>query len=161
MTFRFRPRFGAFAFLVGALGLVVLAGAPFVQGSSRTFALTCGVIGPALAAAYLASPAWRLRVRVDPEALAVVRGGRLCFCVPWLEVKRVLAAPSTKTCFVDGGTAAHSLLVPGPGAPGPYRIEGREALYDFILAHVPSDRVVVVPSIEEAGEVLARKGDSA
>ena len=41
---------------------------------------------------------------------------------------RVVAAPTTHTCFVDGGAPERSLLVPGDGAPAPYDLEDREAL---------------------------------
>jgi hypothetical protein len=91
------------------------------------------LLGVALGAAYLASPTWRLVVVVDDDGLEVVRR----FRIAWKDVVRVVASPSTKTCFVDGGAPEKSLLVPGVGAPAPYAIENREALYDFIVAHAP------------------------
>jgi len=152
-SFRFRPRLRAFPWLVGALGLALLGAVPLfgLAGPSRAFAVACGVIGPVLAWLYLRSPAWRLRVVVDDEALAVLRDGDTRLRLPWAEVRRVIASPATRTCFVDGGAPTKSLLVPGPGAPGPYRIEDREGLYAAILARVPADRVTEVPSLDAPG----------
>ena len=155
-SFRFLPRLRVFPWLVGALGGVTQtmpAGgiANGLAGPSRAFAVACGVIGPVLAWLYLRSPAWRLRVVVDDEALAVLRDGDTRLRLPWAEVRRVIASPATRTCFVDGGAPTKSLLVPGPGAPGPYRIEDREGLYAAILARVPADRVTEVPSLDAPG----------
>jgi hypothetical protein len=114
------------------LGVAVLA-----QGA---FGVACGVLGPLAGVGYLVAPAWRFRVEVDDQALAVWHGRNLRFRLPWDEVKQVIHSPSTATCFVDGGRPERSLLVPGPGAPGPYRIERREALVARIVARVPRER---------------------
>ena len=151
-AFRFRPRFRAFAWVciglgVGVAGWALVAG---LTGPSRTFALACGVVGPLLGVLYLAAPAWRFRVVVDDDALSVQHGDELRFRVPWSEVKRCVHAPSSKTLHLDGGGAARSFLLPGPGAPGPYRIDERERLYDLIVARVPADRLEEVASLETA-----------
>ena len=54
---------------------------------------------------------------------------------------RVVASPTTNTCFVDGGTPEKSLLVPGVGAPAPYDIANRAALYDAIVMSVATDKL--------------------
>ena len=67
--------------------------------------------------------------------------------------------PTTHTCFVDGGAPERSLLVPGDGAPAPYDIEERRALFDAILAHVPPERVTTVESLEKARELMRESRD--
>jgi hypothetical protein len=134
-SFRFRARYRGVAWTAigvgGSLGVVAVAamGAALLPVASAA-------VGLALGASYLASPTWRLVVVVDDEALEVrsPRGRR--FQLAWSEVVKVVASPSTHTCFVDGGTPERSLLVPGVGAPAPYAIEDREALYAEIVAHV-------------------------
>lgn len=147
-SFRFRPRYRALPWVVAVLGLAVGA-LVWWSGSSPVFAVACALFGPLLTALYLASPAWRLQVDVDDDALVVRRGDEIRLRLPWSEVARVVASPATHTCFVDGGDPKRSLLVPGPGAAAPYRIERREELYAFILAHVPADKV------RDSGTVLA------
>ena len=122
-SFRFRPRYRGVAWTaIGTGGAIAAAATMWVP-----------LVGVALGALYLASPTWRLEVTVDDDGLEVKRR----FRIAWKDVVRVVASPSTKTCFVDGGVPAKSLLVPGVGAPAPYSIENREALYDFIVAHAP------------------------
>jgi len=140
-VFRFRPRYRLVPWLVFTLGVVLVVLGLMAQGSERTFAIAAGALGPVLALLYLGSPAWKLVVEVDDETLTVRRGDDVRFRMPWGEVAKVIAMPAHKTCFVDGGTSERSLLVPGPGVPAPYRIEGREALYDFIVAHVAADKI--------------------
>jgi hypothetical protein len=65
-------------------------------------------------------------------------------------VVEVVASPSTTTCFVDGGSPGRSLLVPGDGAPAPYDVEHKPALYRAILARVPAARVREVTSLDAA-----------
>lgn len=145
--FRFRPRYRELA--LGAVGVGAVAAIVGAWHGPRGLAVA-GVLGLALGLAYLASPAWRYVVVVDDEALEVVRGGERRFRLPWSAVVRVVASPSTGTCFVDGGGAATSLLVPGDGAPAPYDLERKPALYRLILAHVPADRVREVTSLDAA-----------
>ncbi|MSP17821.1 MAG: hypothetical protein EXR73_14655 [Myxococcales bacterium] len=150
--FRFRPRFVALPWLVLALGLALLATVPLLalDGPSRSFALATGAAGPLLALLYLRSPAWQLVVEVGDAALLVHRGAELRLSLPWTDVVRVIASPTTHTLHVDGGTPERRFLLPGPGAPGPYRIERQHALYDAILARVPEDRVTLVELLESA-----------
>ncbi len=150
-SFRFRPRFRAVAIGTIAVGAVLIfAAIAFAADTSRTFALVGGGIGIALGAMYLRSPAWRIVVSVDDEALEVTARGDRRFRLPWGEVVEVVASPSTHTCFVDGGAPERSLLVPGDGASAPYDIEDKLALYDAIVAHVASDRVRQVELLERA-----------
>jgi hypothetical protein len=147
MAFRFRPRFRGLAF--GSLGLgaglVAIGGALAIPA-----ALVGGGIGMVLGGFYLRSPAWRIAVHVDDDALEVTAGRERRFLLPWAEVKEVVASPSTKTCFVDGGAPERSLLVPGVGAPAPYDIERKAELYDQIVAHVPAAKVREVELLERS-----------
>jgi hypothetical protein len=147
-SFAFRPRYRGLAWssigvgssiaaLAAALGFVALP-------------LATGALGIALGAAYLASPTWRIRVTIDDAGLTVASPKRQRFRLAWQDVVRVVASPSTSTCFVDGGTPEHSLLVPGDGAPAPYDIADRKALVEAILAHVPADKVQTVASLDQA-----------
>lgn len=112
--------------------------------------LATGAFGVILGAGYLLSPMWRLEVVVDDDALTVRSKKVTKFRVAWHDIKRVVASPSTNTCFVDGGAPERSLLVPGDGAPAPYDIEDKAALYAAIIAAVPADRVETVETIESA-----------
>jgi hypothetical protein len=147
-SFAFRPRYrglawssigvgGSIAALASILGFVALP-------------LATGALGIALGAAYLASPTWRIRVTIDDGGLTVASPKRQRFRLAWHDVVRVVASPSTSTCFVDGGTPEHSLLVPGDGAPAPYDIADRKALVEAILAHVPAHKVQTVTSLDQA-----------
>ncbi len=140
------------AWVVAGVGAVMLIASQVWarSGPSHGFTLACGVIGPLLALVYLASPAWRIVVEVDDDALTV--RGR--FRLAWADVREVVASDPTHTCFIDGGAPAQSLLVPGPGAPAPYRIENRDRLYAFVLAHVPAARVRRVERLELAERTL-------
>ena len=139
---------------IGALGL---GGAVTALGvvASVMPVLAIGIGGLVLGSAYLGSPTWRLAVTIDDDALSVGSPGRERFRLPWSEVVHVLAAPAKATCFVDGGTAERSLLVPGDGAPAPYDIEHRDALVAAILARVPASVVERVESLE--AHTAARK----
>ena len=147
-SFRFRPRYRGLAWSslgVGGSIAVIAASAGFVA-----LPLATGAIGIALGVAYLASPTWRITVTIDDDALTVGSPGRLRFRLAWADVVRVIASPETRTCFVDGGAPERSLLVPGDGAPAPYDITDRKALVEAILAHVASDKVEIVASLERA-----------
>jgi hypothetical protein len=147
-SFAFRPRYrglawssigvgGSIAAVAAVLGFVALP-------------LATGALGIALGAAYLASPTWRITVTVDDTGLTVASPKRPRFQLAWPDVVRVIASPSTSTCFVDGGKPEHSLLVPGDGAPAPDDIADRKALVEAILAHVPADKVQTVTSLDKA-----------
>ena len=144
--FRFRPRYRGLA--IGALGLGgSLSAISIAVLGAAMLPLATGAAGVVLGAAYLISPAWRLEVVIDDEALEVRTPRASKFRLRWDEVKRVVAAEPSQTCFVDGGAPERSLLVPGDGAPAPYDIENKPALYAEILAHVAADRIRRVESL--------------
>lgn len=150
-TFRFRPRFRVLAWSCIAGGAALAAASFALSGDARWLALALGAGGAVLGALYLASPAWRYRAQVDDDGLEVVDGrGDRRFRIAWSEVERVIASPSTHTCVVSGGTAERTLIVPGPGAPAPYDIADKRALYDEILARAPREVVEQVELIERA-----------
>jgi hypothetical protein len=145
---RFRPRYRGVAWTAIGVGggLAAVAG---VIGFAA-LPLATGLIGVAFGAAYLGSPTWRYTVVADDTGFEVRARGATKFRVAWTDVVRVVASPSTHTCFVDGGEPARSLLVPGDGAPAPYDLVDRPALFAAILAHVPADKVTIVASLEDA-----------
>jgi hypothetical protein len=110
--------------------------------------LATGVIGIVLGAGYLLSPSWKLEVVVDADALTVRTPKKTRFRLAWSDVKRVVASPTTNTCFVDGGSPDQSLLVPGDGAPAPYDIENNPELFAAILAAVAPEKVETVETLE-------------
>jgi hypothetical protein len=112
--------------------------------------LATGLVGLGFGAAYLGSPTWRYTVIVDDDGLEVRAKTKTKFRVAWSDVVRVVASPTTHTCFVDGGSPARSLLVPGDGAPAPYDLADRPALVAAILAHVPADKVTIVATLDAA-----------
>ncbi len=145
-TFSFRPRYRFLAW--GTVGLGgTMSGLAMLLGFAAV-PLATGALGIVLGAAYLASPTWRITVTVDDDALTVASPRRPRFRLAWADVVRVVASPSTSTCFVDGGLPERSLLVPGDGAPAPYDITDRKALVAAILAHVPADKVQTVETLE-------------
>jgi hypothetical protein len=147
-SFRFRPRFRSLALGAMAMGATVVAGGATTPGVAASYAMAGGGVVVVLGLLYLLSPAWRLIVMVDEDSLAVVRGGKLRFRLPWSEVVRVVASASTKTCFVDGGAPERSLLVPGPGASASYDIEDKAALYEVVIEHVSLTRIEWVDLLE-------------
>jgi hypothetical protein len=147
-SFSFRPRYRGLAWSsLGVGGSVATIAA--IAGFA-TIPLAAGLIGVALGAAYLRSPTWRIAVTVDDDGLAVGSPARQRFRLAWGDIVRVIASPTTSTCFVDGGAPERNLLVPGDGAPAPYDIVDRKALYDAILARVPAEKVRIVPTLENA-----------
>lgn len=145
---RFKGRYRAIAYFsigIGGVLSTVSAIAGFI-----ILPLFSGLVGVAAGVGYLASPTWRLAVTADETGLVVGSPKRERFRLAWSEIERVVASPSTKSCFVDGGEPAKSLLVPGVGAPAPYDLEDRGALFDAILAHVPADKVQTVETLEKA-----------
>lgn len=157
-AFGFRPRFRGLAWASIGLGgsmttvavAVGFAGVPLVTG----------VLGIGLGVAYLASPTWRIAVTIDDTGLLVGSPRRERFRLAWADVVRVIAAPASRTCFVDGGAPERSLLVPGDGAPAPYDIADRAELYAAILAHVAAEKVQTVDSLENL-DSLARPAPGA
>jgi hypothetical protein len=149
-TFRFRPRYRGLALGALAIGAVLVAVGFTLDGSTRTLAFAGGGLGMVLGGLYLRSPAWRIAVHVDDESIEVTAGGARRFLLAWGDVVEVVASPSTRTCFVDGGEPERSLLVPGDGAPAPYDIEDKAGLFDFIVAHVGNDRIREVEILQKA-----------
>lgn len=156
-SFGFRPRYRGLAW--SAIGVGGVLAALAVGVGVVALPLATGAIGIAAGTAYLRSPSWRIAVAVDADGLSVGSPGRPRFRLAWADVVRVVASPSTETCFVDGGTPERSLLVPGVGAPAPYAIEDRAALYAAILAAVPADKVTTVDTLDRAA--LAAAGSTA
>jgi hypothetical protein len=147
-SFAFRPRYRALAWSSIGVGSAVAAVAAAL--GLATVPLVTGALGVALGAAYLRSPTWRIAVTVDDRGLRVGSPRKLRFELAWADVVRVVASPSTRSCFVDGGSPERSLLVPGDGAPAPYDITDRAALVEAILARVPADKVQTVASLDQA-----------
>lgn len=145
--FRFKPRFRGLA--LGAVGLgSALGGVSIIALGAAMLPLATGLGGVALGAAYLLSPTWKLEVVVDDAALEVRSAKATKFRLPWSEVKRVVASEETVTMFVDGGAPEKSLLIPGDGAPAPYDLEDKQALYGAVLAHVPADKISRVTRLD-------------
>jgi len=144
--FPFRPRYRGVALtsigVGGALGAIAL-----VSLGAALLPLATGAIGVVLGTGYLLSPSWKLAVVIDDDALEVRSPTKSRFRLPWIEVVKVVASPTTHTCFVDGGTPERSLLVPGDGAPAPYDIDDKPALFAAILAHVSPDKVETVETL--------------
>jgi hypothetical protein len=153
--FRFRPRYRGVAAVAMGVGSALGAAGVVWGGAVLSFPIVTGVAGIALGAAYLLSPTWRLAVVADDAGLAVMAGDRTKLRVAWGDIVRVVASPTTHTCFIDGGEPARSLLVPGDGAPAPYAIEDRAALYDLVVARVDPAKITTVETLES---VMARSG---
>lgn len=154
-TFRLRPRYRALALsaigvggTLGTTAVALLGGALLPLGT--------GVAGVALGAAYLLSPSWKLEVVVDDDGFAVRSPTAERFRVAWADVVTVFASPASRTCFVDGGSPETSLIVPGDGAPAPYDIEDKPALYAWIVEHVARDKIREVESLEAARREATR-----
>lgn len=148
-THRFRPRYQGIAW--GSIGLGGALGATSVAMGIAAVPMAAGALGIVCGIAYLASPAWKLSIVTDDAGIEVRDHKGTRFRLAWGEIKRVVASPSTKTCFVDGGAAERSILVPGDGAPAPYAIAERAALFATILARVAPDRIETVETLEQAG----------
>jgi hypothetical protein len=148
-SFRLRPRYRGVAWTAIGVG-AALAGAALVTMGAALAPILAGTTGVALGTGYLSSPAWRLVVVVDDEGLEVRGKHARKFFVAWRDIVRVVASPTTRTCFVDGGASERSLLVPGVGAPAPYDIEDKHALYDAIVGHVDRAKIQEVDSLESA-----------
>jgi hypothetical protein len=150
--FRIRPRFRWFAYGLIAVG-ALYATSPWLlgTGAARGMAIGLGAMGVLLGGLYLLSPAWRMVIVVgDPGIELLTARGDRRFLVPWSEIARVVASPTTKTAFVDGGEPGRSLIVPGRGAAAPYAVDRPRELYDAILARVPADKVEEVELLSAA-----------
>jgi hypothetical protein len=145
-SFAFRARYRGLAW--GSMGI---GGTVATVGAVLGFALVplvTGVLGVVLGAAYLGSPTWKITVTVDDDGLTVGSPRHPRFYLAWSQIVRIVASPSTATCFIDGGAPERSLLVPGDGAPAPYDIADRKLLVEAILAHVAADKVTIVSSLD-------------
>jgi hypothetical protein len=129
----------------GTLGVAALA----VLGGAL-LPLATGAAGIALGAGYLMSPTWKLAIVVDDDGLELRSPRARRFRIRWQDVVRVVASPTTNTCYVDGGSGEQSFIVPGDGAPAPYDIDDKPALYAAILEHVAPDKVKTVDTLEAA-----------
>ncbi len=147
-THRFRPRYRVVAWTAVVIGgsLAVLA----ISIGFVAIPLATGALGLAAGIAYLVSPTWKLVVIADDEGLEVRSPKRRRFRIAWTDVVKVTASPSTSSCFVDGGSPETSLLVPGDGAPAPYDLAERPALFAAILAHVPAAKIETFATLEDA-----------
>ncbi len=143
--FRFRPRMRALA--LSAMALSAGLGALAALAGNWALAALAAVVAIG-GVGYLRSPAWRLAVTVDDDGLEVGSPARRRFRLAWGEVVRVVASPTTGTCFVDGGAPERSLLVPGDGAPAGYDLDDKAALFATILARVPVERVETVTRLD-------------
>jgi hypothetical protein len=150
-SFAFRPRYRGIAWSAISVGGSMVAAAAAL--GFAMVPLVGGALGVALGAAYLASPTWQISVTTDDSGITVGSERRLRFRLAWSDIVRVVASPTTRSCFVDGGAPERSLLVPGDGAPAPYDIADRGALVDAILARVPADRVKIVASLDKTEEI--------
>lgn len=148
MKFPFRPRYRGMAWTSIGLG-GGLAGIAAAVGFAA-LPLASGALGVGFGIAYLLSPAWRFTIVTDDTGIEVRDRKGTRFRLRWTEVVRVVASPSTKTCFVDGGAPEQSILVPGDGAPAPYAIRNRDELFATILAHVAPERIETVETLERA-----------
>lgn len=141
--FAFRPRYRGVALtsigVGGTLGVIAV-----ISLGAALLPLATGAIGVVLGAGYLLSPSWKLAVVIDDAALEVRSPTKSRFRLPWSDVVKVVASPTTHTCFVDGGAPERSLLVPGDGAPAPYDLEDKQALVEAILSHVTPEKVETV-----------------
>lgn len=144
-VFRFRPRMRALA--ASAMALAAGLGALAALAGNWALAALAAVVALG-GVGYLRSPAWRLAVTVDDDGLEVGSPARRRFRLAWSEVVRVVASPTTGTCFVDGGAPERSLLVPGDGAPAGYDLDDKPALFATILARVPAERVETVTRLD-------------
>ena len=142
---RFRPRMRGLA--LSAMALALGLGALAALAGNWTLAALAAVVAIA-GVGYLRSPAWRLAVAVADDGPEVGSPGRRRFRLAWGEVVRVVASPTTGTCFVDGGAPERSLLVPGDGAPAGYDLDDKPALFATILARVPAERVETVTRLD-------------
>jgi hypothetical protein len=143
---RLRPRFRGLAWASIGVGAPIATLGVFA--GLLALPIASGLVGVAVGSLYLGSPMWRLEVAVDDDGLEVRTTRKSRFKLAWKDVVKVVASPTTHTCFVDGGAPERSLLVPGVGAPALYDIADKVELYDAVLAHVAADKVVTVERLE-------------
>lgn len=146
--YRFRPRYRGVAWTTIGVG-GGLAGTGIAMGL-MVLPVAAGAFGIGLGLAYLLAGSWKYRVVTDDDGIEVRDQKGTRFRLLWSEIKRVVASPSTNTCFIDGGAPEQSILVPGVGAPAPYSITDSAKLFAEVLARVTPDRVKTVETLEQA-----------
>lgn len=153
------PRYAPLAIAAAAVGVVLLVlGAAASSGSGRIFALATGVAGLALAGLYLISPVRHLDIAVGDDGVSVCRRGETRLAIGWDEVETILV--SEGGLYLWTGETGRSLLVTGPGIPGPYAVKNREALIDDITARAPAETVERVDDLERAYRELVKPAES-
>ncbi len=152
--YQLRPRYAGLSYLALAVSISfgVLALSFNLSPQVRNVALGICVVGLGLAVAYQLSPVRRLQVVVSPQGIGLQSGEHQRFFLPWSQVKQVIASPQTSTCYVDGGSSEHSIIVPGVGAPAPYDIVNKLELYKEILRYTPESAIRYVESLETSKE---------
>ena len=138
---RFRPRMRGLA--LSAMALALGLGALAALAGNWTLAALAAVV-----AIVVYRNIFDNLITRDDDGLEVGSPGRRRFRLAWGEVVRVVASPTTGTCFVDGGAPERSLLVPGDGAPAGYDLDDKPALFATILARVPAERVETVTRLD-------------
>ena len=146
--FFLRPRF---VFLAGTT--IVIGFLFFIAGivlEEQTLMIIIGLVGIILSSLYLFSSAWKLYIHVDKTAIEVIdHKNKVHVTLPWNEIEKVIASPSTHTCYIDSGDTRSSILIPGVGATASYSIKYHKELFHLILNHVPDNRVLYVDLLEE------------
>jgi hypothetical protein len=139
-AYRITPRYALLAGAAAGVGAALVAiGILASTGNGQLFAIGAGAAGLLLGLLYLASPVRQLEIAVSAAAIAVRRRGEVRLSIPWSEVDTVLVSDSG--LYLWTGDPARSLLVTGPGIPGPYAVDRREALIDDITARSPDGTV--------------------
>jgi hypothetical protein len=95
------------------------------------------------------SPSWRMQLITSDTGLTFQKANGTHRFVGWNDVKRLLVAPN-QTCLMVGTDAETSLIIPGLGAPAPYDIQDKAALFAEVTAKVASSKQRKVETIETA-----------
>lgn len=156
--YRIKPRYALMAAAAAAVGVALLViGAVASSGTGRIFAIACGVAGLVLGALYLMSPVRQLDIAVSDDAIAVRRRGDTRLAIDWSAIETVLI--SERGLYLWTGDPARSLLVPGPGIPGPYAVEDRAGLMKAIERRAPGDAIERVDDLLLAYRELVAAAD--
>jgi hypothetical protein len=145
-NYRLLPRYRSLPIAAAGLGVAIAAVGAF-RGTWSLCAI--GGIAVALAAAYLWSPSWRMQLITSDTGLTFQKANGAQRFVAWNDVKRLLVAPN-QTCLMVGTDAETSLIVPGLGAPAPYDIQNKAALFAEMTAKVANSKQRTVETIETA-----------
>jgi hypothetical protein len=145
--YRLRPRFRLLPLSAAGIGTSV-AVVGVVQSAVALIAV--GGTATALAAGYWFSPTWKMRIVTSPDELQFHKTRDRITKIAWRDIRRVFVDRVHHTCLVVGRNADSSLIVPGVGAPAPYDIDDKRALFDEIVANVATEKLRDVDSIEAA-----------